>query len=202
MKYLLKQRVHIQRRNGHVFVKPGCSGLIRMANKLNLTKEIVQEQKGEYTITVAHIFTEEDYYWLSLNYREYLKQKRDKFYSQKPLIQLIKLLRYIYNRNIRAKEVSKYSSTIRAYNDKDFFLQKALDIAKTIENKHFSYGFQEDPNETFYRYIYYFEIEDQGQVSFHSDKLYLEVPLFSGEWIGIRNEIFPFNLKEVKKSFN
>ena len=199
MKYLLKQQVHIQHRNGHVHVKPGCAGLIRMANKLNLDKDIIQEQRGEYLITTAYIFKEEDYYWLSLNYRAYLKEKRDKFYSQKPLIQLVKLLRYIFNRNIRAKEVSKYSSSIRAYNDKDLFLQKALDIAKTIQNTHFSYGYQEDPYETYYCYVYYFEIEDQGQISFHSNKLYPEVPLFPGEWIGNINEAYPFHLKQIKK---
>ena len=199
MKYLLKQRVHIQRKNGCVHIKPGCSGLIRMANKLNLDKKVIQEQKGEYLTTLLYIFKEEDYYWLSLNYREYLKKKRERFYSQEPLIQLVKLLRYIFNRNIRAKEVNKYYSSLQAYNDKDLFLQKALDIAKTIQNRLFSYGFQEDPNESYHNYIYYFEIEDQGQVSFHSNKLYPEIPLFQGEWIGFKNERFPFNLKQIKK---
>lgn len=73
----------------------------------------------------------------------------------------------------------------------------ALNIAKRIRNEHFIYGWQQDPSEEYYQYIYYFQYKDK-QVSFHNDILYKKVPEFKGQWIGYKNESFPFNLRIVK----
>lgn len=87
----------------------------------------------------------------------------------------------------------------KAYDDKSNFLRIALDIAKEIQFPFFSYGFQEDPSESYYDVVYYFEIEKLGQISFHSSYLHNDVPEFPGKWTGIRNQNFPFGLRGVKK---
>jgi len=45
-----------------------------------------------------------------------------------------------------------------------------------------------------FEFVYYFQIGNK-QVSFHSNIEYSNCPEFKGNWIGHRNESFPFKLK-------
>jgi len=116
------------------------------------------------------------------------------FYQKGLLVQLILILKYIFNRNIRAKEVQKYSARLNAYDDKTEFLGLALKIAKNIKNDNFTYGYQTDPGNSYHHYIYYFQL-GKNQVSFHNSFLFSDCPKFKGQWIGYRNECFPFKLR-------
>lgn len=75
--------------------------------------------------------------------------------------------------------------------DKNEFLELVLNIAAKVKNENFSFGFQWDPDELYYPIIYYFQFGDK-QVSFHSNYEKEGVPKFQGQWIGYRNESFPF----------
>jgi len=158
----------------------------------------MQKQEGKYYITKYYLFDKDEYFQLLSQYKGKINEKRDQFWNQDPIIQLIKLLKYIFERNNRAKEVEKYSASQNAYDDKNKFLEIALEIARDINYSFFSYGYGEDPWNDYHHYIYYFQIENLGQLSFHSEKLFNNVPEFPSKWIGKINEKFPFNLRDVK----
>jgi len=69
-------------------------------------------------------------------------------------------------------------------------------FAKQVRRKDFLYGWKEDPQQLFHNYIYYFQF-GKKQVSFHSGKLILGCQEFQGEWIGHRNETFPFKINVI-----
>lgn len=199
MKFLLKQKIKRKFEDSNiVYVYPGNPGFMKLANQLSIKYLKKQRQQGDYLITDFYIFNKNDYYWLLLIFKTHINKKREQFWNQDLLIQLIKLLKYIFKRNSRAKEVEKYSASQNAYYDKNKFLTIALEIARDINYPFFSYGYSEDPWNDYHHYIYYFQIENLGQVSFHSEKLFTNIPEFSGKWTGKINERFPFNLREVK----
>ena len=107
------------------------------------------------------------------------------------------MLKYIFKRNNRAKEVKKYSARLNAYDDKTEFLELGLRLAEKIKNEAFSYGYQTDPANSYHHYIYYFQLSDK-QISFHSERLFSDCPKFEGKWIGYRNESFPFKTPRIK----
>jgi len=199
MKFLLKHHIKSEKEAGLVKVYPGTYNLINIANNINIPKTVMEKFDGDHLITEGYIFTVNDFYWLKVLYKQDLEKKRSEFFSLDPLIQVIKILKYIFKRNTDAKTVSKYYSSLNAYDDKTKFLKLALEISKKIKYPFFTHGFQEDPLNSYHNIIYYFEIENIGQVSFHSNILFPDIPPFSGEWIGIRNLKFPFDLRKVKK---
>jgi len=200
MKYLLTQQIRrITMKNGEIKVYPGNAEFIKLANKLDIEYTEQQIWRGEYLVTRHYLFEKEDYFQVLEQYKKKIEKKRTAFHKQDPLVQLIKLLRYIFKRNTRAKEISIYSAIQNAYSDKTQFLKRALNIAQDIDYSFFQYGFGLDPSNEYHCYIYYFEIQNVGQVSFHSDILFDNIPEFPGEWSGIINEKFPFNLRDIKK---
>ncbi|MFX1499977.1 MAG: hypothetical protein ACFFDH_03330 [Promethearchaeota archaeon] len=204
MKFLLKQQLDFKKEQTVYYIYPNqfSSEFIKLARKRNLildvNKTIETSWDGNYSVVESYEILENDFKRLLKDFQDQINEKRKKFYNRPFLEQLILILKYIYNRNTRAKEVSKYSAHAKAYNDKQEFLELALHIAKKITNKGFSYGFQEDPATNFYPYIYYFQVNDK-QVSFHNEVLYSDCPEFKGKWIGYKNRTFPFNLREIKK---
>lgn len=200
MKYLLKQQLKYEKEQTIYYVYPNqfSSGFIKLAKKRSLIFDINKSWDGNYSVIKSYEILENDFHRLLNIFNKKIKEKRKKFYNRPFLEQLILVLKYIFNRNTRAKEVSKYSAHTKAYNDKQDFLELALQIAKKITNKEFSYGVQEDPAANFYPYIYYFQVQKK-QVSFHSEILYSDCPEFKGKWIGYKNRTFPFNLREIKK---
>lgn len=199
MKFLLKQRIEKRKVIGAYLIYPGNAEFIKLANKMNLVQDVKKHWDNDYFVVEYYIIFEKDFLKLSKLYKQKLEEKRNNFYSKHPLIQLQRLLKYIFERNSKAKQNKKYYNKIKAYSDKSQFLEMALDIAKTIENKHFSYGFQEDINSINFEYVYFFQIFDK-QVSFHSDRLHGDIPDFEGKWNGIRNDKFPFTMNIVKKA--
>ena len=199
MKFLLKHHIKFDKKDGLVKVYTGTYNLINIANNINIPKTVIEKFDGNHLITEGYIFTVNDFYWLKLLYEQDLEHKRTEFFSLDPLIQVIKILKYIFKRNTDAKRVSKHHSSLNAYDDKTTFLKLALEISRTIKYPFFKHGFQEDPLNSYHDIIYYFEIKDIGQVSFHSNILFLEVPPYSGEWIGSRNIKYPFDLRQIKK---
>ena len=200
MKFLLKQKIKRKFDDSNiVYVYPGNSEFIKLANRLEIQYSKSQRLQEKHLITDFYIFNKNDYYSLLLIFKAHINEKRTKFWDQDLLLQLIKLLKYIFERNTRAKEVERYSASQNAYDDKNTFLEIALEIARDINYPFFSYGYDEDPVNEYHHYIYYFEIENIGQVSFHSEKLFANVPEFPGQWIGKINEKFLFNLRDVKK---
>jgi len=179
-------------------VYPGNSNFIKLAKILNIPYKTTKKINGEHLVTEFYIFTIQDFKWLEVCFKTNIEKKRKEFYSQPDLIQLVKILKYIYKRNNDAKKVNKYFFSVYAYDDKSLFLKMALEIATKVVNPNFSYGVQKDPYNSYHHYIYYFQI-GKDQISFHSEKRFENVPDFKGEWTGIINEYFPFNLKEIKK---
>jgi hypothetical protein len=199
IKYLLKQKIKRKFDDSNiVHVYPGNPRFIKLANQLKIQYSKYKRLQGDYLITDFYIFNKNDYYWLLLIFKTQINEKRKQFWHQDLLIQLIKLLKYIFKRNNKAKEVEKYSASQNAYDDKNKFLEIALEIAKDINYSFFLYGYDEDPWNDYHHYIYYFEIKNLGQLSFHSSILFNNVPEFTGKWIGKINEKFPFNLRDVK----
>ena len=199
MKYLLKHRIKFEKKDGLVKITPGTYNLIKVANNSNIPKTVIERFENNHLIIDGYIFTMNDFFWLKVFYKQDLVIKRSAFYLQDPLLQLIQIIKYIFKRNNDAKTVSKYHSSLNAYDDKTTFLKLALEISKKIKTPFFNYGYQEDPLNSYHKIIYFFEIEKVGQVSFHSNILFLEVPVFSGEWIGFQNIKFPFDLRKIKK---
>jgi len=198
MKFLLKQTVRSHKKDGLVKVLPGVYNFIRIANKNKIPNQPIERIENNHVITIGYIFTKEDFSWLKILYKDFLEKKRSEFYSMDPLLQVIRILRYIFKRNNDAKNVCYYSNSLNAYDDKTTFLKLALAISNKIKYPFFKHGYQEDPLNSYHNIIYYFEIENMGQVSFHNSYLFEDVPAFSGEWIGIKNETFPFDLRKVK----
>jgi len=200
LKFLLPQKIEKRKVIGAYLIYPGNAEFIKLANKMSLIQDVKKhwDNINNYLIVEYYIIFEKDFLKLSKLYKQKLEEKRNNFYSQHPLIQLQQLLKYIFERNSKAKQNKKYYNKIKAYGDKSQFLEMALDIAKNIENKHFSYGFQEDINTINFEYIYFFQILDK-QVSFHSDRLHRDIPDFEGKWNGIRNDKFPFTMNLIKK---
>ena len=96
MKYLLKQKIkRIFNSFNEVHIYPGIPGFIKLANNMNIEYKKVKKQEGDYLITDFYIFNKKDYYWLLLFYKNQINKRRKKFWGQDPLIQLIKLLKYI-----------------------------------------------------------------------------------------------------------
>jgi len=199
MRFLLKQKLRFKKENTLYYIFPNqySSQFIRIAKKLDLIFDINERWENNRRIIESYEILENDFKKIYQIFRSKIEEKRKKFFNRPFLKQLILILRYIFNRNQRAKEVSSYSRTQKAYNDKQEFLDLALDIAKKIKYDDFSYGWQLDPNQSNYKYIYYFQYKDK-QVSFHSNRLYPYCLEFKEQWIGYRNERFPFKLHEIK----
>lgn len=199
MKYLLKQQLHYEKEETlfHVYPNEYSSNFIRLANRQELILQVNKEWNGKYSTIQSYDILENDFKRVLRRHKARIIEKRNKFYGQSLLVQLILILKYIFNRNIRAKEVQNYSAKLNAYDDKTEFLRLALNIAKRIQNDHFSYGYQTDPANSYHHYIYYFQIGDK-QVSFHNSFLYSNCPKFEGKWIGFRNERFPFKHPKTK----
>lgn len=196
VKYLLKQRIRRKKEQSiiHIFPNQFSSGLIKLARKKDIVKNINQSWNGKYFTIKSYDISINDYNILISLYKKKIEQKRKQFYDQDPLIQLILILKYIFKRNNKAKDNKKYSAIQKAYQDKQEFLEIALEIAKNIKNSNFLYGWQKDLMELYHPYVYYFQIGTK-QVSFHSDKLIANCPEFKGKWIGYRNKKFPFKIK-------
>lgn len=198
MKYLLKQSIDFKTDTSGLFIElfPNnfSRSLVREANKKKLILSTSYTYRYGYKAVHNYLFFRHSFLALLDKYQKKIQTKRDKFYKKKPLTQLILVLKYIFQRNIRAKEVFKRSAKYKAYDDKEDFLRIALDIAKEVRYKQFSYGWEEDVHAINYEYVYYFQLKDK-QVSFHSSKLYLDVPEFQGTWTGIRNTDFPLKIK-------
>lgn len=195
MKFLLKQKLHYKQENSLFYIYPNgfSKDFIKMAKKRDLIFEINYIWTGRYKRIISYEILENDFKRLLNIHKSNILEKRKKFYEKEALVQLIIILKYIFKRNQRAKEVMIRSAKYKAYDDKNEFLKLALNIAKTITNDNFSYGFQEDPGTINYEDVYYFQLGNK-QISFHSDIYYLECPEFQGSWIGYRNETFPFKL--------
>jgi len=200
MKFLLKQHLNYKQIETIFFLYPNqfSSIIIKEANKKDLILEKNYTFRGKYRIIQSYLILENDFRRLLNQYKHKIKTKRTKFYGRSYLEQLILILRYMFNRNSRAKEVSKRWAKYKAYDDKQEFLKLALEIAAKIKNKDFSYGWQEDPGAINFEYVYYFQL-GKKQVSFHSAELYLDAPEFHGKWIGYRNERFPMGLSQIKQ---
>lgn len=200
MKFLLKQKLNYRKEQTIYYIYPNLfsSQIVREANKRGLILDVNKKWRGKYYNVDSYEILENDFKRLLTQYKKRIQEKRNRFYKKDPMIQLILILKYIFNRNIRAKEVSKYYASQKAYDDKKEFLELALNIAKNIKNNGFKYGFQEDPSQSYHNIIYYFQI-GKKQVSFHSNKLHSDCPKFKEKWIGYRNEEFPFKLKKIKK---
>ncbi|HEC38082.1 hypothetical protein LCGC14_1158710 [marine sediment metagenome] len=198
MKFLLKQKLNYKKAGFIYYFYPNqfSSQIIKQAKKKDLILDINYKWYGKYRIVDSYLILEKDFKRLRAEFKKKILEKRVRFYQQDYLIQLIKILKYIFQRNNRAKENRMYSSIQKAYNDKEAFLELALSIAKKVRRKDFLYGWKEDPQQSFHNYIYYFQF-GKKQVSFHSDELVLECPEFQGEWIGYRNETFPFKLNVI-----
>lgn len=195
MKYLLKQHLHFKREGPIYRLYPNqFSGqIIKEANKNQLILDINKTWTGKYYNVNFYEILENDFKRLLMHYKQEIEIKREKFYNRPHLEQLILILKYIYTRNNRAKEVSKRYARYKAYDDKKEFLELALNIAKAIRDDNFQYGFQVDPGRPDHMIIYYFQL-GKKQVSFHSDITYNDVPEFKGKWNGKRNESFPFRI--------
>ena len=199
MRFLLKQKLRFKKENTLYYIFPNqySSQFIRIAKKLDLIFDINERWENNRRIIESYEILENDFKKTYQIFRSKIEEKRKKFFNRPFLEQLILVLRYIFNRNQRAKEVSSYSRTQKAYNDKQEFLELALNIAKKIRDENFSYGWALDPSQEYYKYIYYFQYKDK-QVSFHSKRLYSNYPKFKGQWIGYRDDDFPFKLHEIK----
>ncbi|MCP6718891.1 MAG: hypothetical protein KJI71_01485 [Patescibacteria group bacterium] len=201
MKFLLKQKLNYKKVGFIYYFYPNqfSSQIIKQAKKKDLILDINYKWHGKYRNVDSYLILENDFNRLRADFKKKILEKRARFYRKDPLTQLIQILKYIFQRNNRAKENRMYSAIQKAYNDKQGFLELALKIANKIERKVFSYGWQEDPQQSFHYYIYYFQLGSK-QVSFHSSELVLECPEFQGKWIGYKNKLFPFNLKIAKTS--
>lgn len=193
MKFLLKQKLHYEKEQTIYYLYPNqfSRWIVKRANEYDLILEKEYEFEGKYKHITRYLILENDFKRLLRAYKRKILKKRSRFNSRPYLEQMILLLRYIFKRNNNAKEASSYSASQKAYNDKSKFLEIALEIAQKVKNPHFSYGWQEDPNESFHCYVYYFQLGTK-QVSFHDAILYPSVPEFEGQWVGYRNESFPF----------
>ncbi len=198
MKFLLKQKLNYKKEGFIYSFYPNqfSSQIIKQAKKKDLILDINYKWSGKYRIVDSYLILENNFKRLRADFKKKILEKRRRFYQQKDLIQLIEILKYIFQRNNRAKENRMFSSIQKAYYDKQIFLELALRVAKKIRRKDFLYGWNEDPRQLFHNYIYYFQF-GKKQVSFHSDVLVLECPEFQGAWIGYRNESFPFKLKAI-----
>ncbi len=199
MKFLLKQKLKYKKIGFVYYLYPNqfSSQIIKQAKKKDAILDIEYKWNGKYRNVESYLILENDFKRLRAIFKKRITEKRNRFYQQACLIQLIQIVKYIFQRNNRAKENYKYSAIQKAYNDKQEFLDLALDIAKKIKIKEFSYGWQEDPTQSYHQYIYYFQLGNK-QVSFHSSKLIIECPEFQGVWIGYRNETFPFKIAKNK----
>lgn len=199
MKFLLKQKLNYEKVGFVYYLFPNqfSINIVKQARKKDLIFDTNYEWNGKYHNVKSYLILENDFKLLRAIYKKRIIEKRNRFYQQACLIQLIQILKYIFQRNNRAKENYKYSAIQKAYNDKQEFLVLALEIAKKIKNKEFSYGWQEDPSQSYHQYIYYFQLGNK-QVSFHSNKLILNCPEFQGAWIGYRNSSFPFKIPKTK----
>lgn len=193
MKFLLKQKLNYKKIGFVYFLYPNqfSSDIVKQAKKNNLVLDIEYKWNGKYRNVESYLILENDFKRLRAIFKKRIIEKRNRFHQQAYAIQLNQILKYIFQRNNRAKENFKYSAIQKAYNDKQEFLDLALDIAKKISNEEFNYGWQEDPKQSYHPYIYYFQIGSR-QISFHSNQLRLDCPEFQGTWIGYRNEKFPF----------
>jgi hypothetical protein len=200
MKFLLPQKLNFKKDHTFFYIYPNhCSRqFIRIAKDLDLIFNITYTWSNGHQTIEKYEILENDFKFIFKCFRSKIEKKRKKFYSRPALEQLILLLKYIFKRNMKAKQVRKFSARQKAYEDKNQFLRLALNISKNIKNHHFSFGWQEDPGTINFEYVYYFQFKNK-QVSFHSDKLYLDVPEFEGQWIGHPNETFPFDLRVIKK---
>jgi len=212
MRYLLRQRFdivikervidfaplncRIKERLIYLFPNEFSANLIKFANKGNYPFKKIYE-KGEKYSSIAHYeFKEIIYNKLIVEYKEQIKAKRTSFEKKPLLYQLVLLLRYTFKRNKQAKKVH-YFAKQRAYEDKNIFLKKVLELASKINNPNFNYGWQFDPEKKNYPNIYYFQI-GKLQVSFHHYKKYENCPDFEGTWIGYELEEYPIKLNEIK----
>ena len=198
MKFLLKQNLNYKKVGFIYYLFPNqfSSQIIRLAQKREVIFDTEYKWNGKYRNVESYLILENDFKRLRANFKKRIIEKRNRFYQQDHLIQLIQILKYIFQRNNRAKENFKYSAIQKAYNDKQEFLDLALDIAKKITNEEFSYGWQEDPKQSYQQYLYYFQI-GSNQISFHSNELRLDCPEFRGVWIGYRNLSFPFKMSKI-----
>ncbi len=197
MKFLLKQNLNYKKVGFIYYLFPNqfSSQIIRLAKKKDVILDIEYKWIGKYRNVESYLILENDFKRLRNIFKKRIIEKRNRFHQQAYLIQLIQILKYIFQRNNRAKVNFKYSAIQKAYNDKQEFLDLALDIARKIKKNEFSYGWQEDPKQSYHQYIYYFQL-GKNQVSFHSSELILDIPEFQGNWIGYKNEMFPLKIKQ------
>ena len=195
MKFLLKQKLNYKKVGFIYYLYPNqfSSQIIKQAKKKGVILDIEYKWNGKYRNVESYLILENDFKRLRVIFKKRIVEKRNRFHQQAPLIQLIQILEYIFQRNNRAKENYKYSAIQKAYNDKQVFLELAINIAKNIKRDDFCYGWQEDSKQDYYSYIYYFQL-GKKQVSFHSAKLILNSPEFQGTWFGHRNLSFPFKI--------
>lgn len=200
MRFLLKQRLEFKKKKTIFYLYPNefSRYIVRKANEADLIFDTKYIWENGYRNVEHYEILENDFKFLFKKFKTRILRKREKFSARPPLEKLILILRYCFKRNNNAKSCDRWSATQKAYDDKSRFLRIALDIAKNIKLSGFSYGWQEDPSEPHFCYIYYFQFKDK-QVSFHSPKLYQDVPQFKGRWIGYRNDSFPFDLRKMKK---
>ena len=198
MNFLLKQKLNFKKEGFIYYFYPNqfSSQIVKQAKKKDLILDINYKWHGKYRIVESYLILENDFKRLLKAYKRSIIEKRTRFFQQVPLIQLIQILKHIFHRNIRAKKNKIYSAVLKAYDDKQEFLELALIIAEKIKNDDFNYGWQEDPDQQYHQYIYYFQL-GKKQVSFHSDRLILKCPEFKGKWICYKNLSFP--LKVPKK---
>lgn len=196
MKFLLKQQLHYEQEQTIIYFYPNrfSRTIVSEAKRRDLIFDINYCFKNNHKIVQSYEILENDFKRLLTSYKNKILEKRSKFFARPLLDQLILILKYMFTRNLRAKEVIKYSASRNAYDDKDVFLRIALNIAKNIDIDNFKYGWGEDPGTINFEYVYYFELGAK-QVSFHSSVLYDDVPEFRGNWIGYRNQTFPFKVR-------
>ena len=136
MKFLLKQKLNYEKVGFiyHLFPNQFSSDIVKQAKKSSLILDINYKWNGKYCNVQSYLILENDFKRLKAIFKKRIIEKRNRFHQQAHLIQLIQILKYIFQRNNRAKENSKYSAIQKAYNDKQEFLDLALDIAKKMTN--------------------------------------------------------------------
>lgn len=113
-----------------------------------------------------------------------------------PMAKILRMALEIEDLNITAKGAPYYYRH-KIYSQKS---SKICELADLCQENNLIYGIQRTCNYST-SYVIYFEIPDAGQISFHTNTVLKDWPVYQGEWDGLRNSTMGKIEKAVLKLF-
>jgi hypothetical protein len=168
------------------FVPAGNSQLTRELKKTGAYEEVLQQTDFTSSELIGYRVPDES----ALKVLQMLGLPHD------PVARLTRLLRYLFQINLEAKQSPGWHSTAGyRYGKKEHLLVEACRLASKQDV--YVWGWKQDPDlsENGPEWVLYFEHDGQ-QVSFHSFKRG-EGPEFSNDWDGKMRTEFPWNAGET-----